>query len=339
MAVGLTYALIHRGSDAPAPAATPTSTITPRTPNAADKEAAFGVFCCWSPDGVRDFGDWAGRDVQYVVDFSLRRTWNDIANPFDQLKSWQDEDYRIVFGLAMLPEDDSLDVSLAAGARGDYDEYYRTLAQNLVAYGQGDAVLRLGWEFNLGSWRWHPGEADDFIAYWRRVVTTMRAVPGAEGLAFDWNVNNGGNTYDSTRFYPGRDYVDYVGVDVYDISWAKGTYPYPDTCSTTCRRQRQAKAWNDTYDSRYGLRFWSRFAARQGKPMSLPEWGLWERPDGHGGGDNPYFIERMHEFIADPANNVAYQAYFEYDVKPDGNHRLRDLKNSGRVFRELFAPS
>ncbi len=73
--------------------------------------------------------------------------------------------------------------------------------------------------------------------------------------------------------------------------------------------------------------------------MSLPEWGLWERPDGHGGGDNPYFIERMHEFIADPANNVAYQAYFEYDVKPDGNHRLRDLKNSGRVFRELFAPS
>ncbi len=168
------------------------------------------MFCCWSPDGVRDFGDWAGRDVQYVVDFSLRRTWNDIANPFDQLKSWQDEDYRIVFGLAMLPEDDSLDVSLAAGARGDYDEYYRTLAQNLVAYGQGDAVLRLGWEFNLGSWRWHPGEADDFIAYWRRVVTTMRAVPGAEGLAFDWNVNNGGNTYDSTRFYPGRDYVDYV---------------------------------------------------------------------------------------------------------------------------------
>ena len=172
-----------------------------------------------------------------------------------------------------------------------------------------------------------------------RPVTGL-ATARAEDLRFDWNVSNGGERYDSTRFYPGDEYVDYVGVDVYDISWADGTYPYPDGCSDACRRERQQAAWDSTYNSRFGLAFWTQFAADHGKPLTLPEWGLWDRTrtDGHGGVDNPYFIERMHEFIDDPANNVAYQAYFEFDVGGNGNHRLTSMTDSGRTFRNLFGP-
>ena len=51
------------------------------------------------------------------------------------------------------------------------------------------------------------------------------------------------------------------------------------------------------------------FAAAHGKPMAFPEWGLLVRSDGHGGGDNPYFIQKMHDFFMDPANNVVFHAY------------------------------
>ena len=45
--------------------------------------------------------------------------------------------------------------------------------------------------------------------------------------------------------------------------------------------------------------------------MSFPEWGLQWRCDGHGGGDDPYFVQHFHDWIA--AHDVAYEAYFNVD--------------------------
>jgi len=41
----------------------------------------------------------------------------------------------------------------------------------------------------------------------------------------------------------------------------------------------------------YGLDYWSSFARQHNKPLALVEWGVWNRGDGHGGGDNPSFIQ------------------------------------------------
>ncbi len=71
--------------------------------------------------------------------------------------------------------------TLAAGATGAYDGEFATLARTLVRYDEGDAVLRLGWEFN-GTWYpWSVTDAAgaaDYAAFFRAVVNTMRAVPG-----------------------------------------------------------------------------------------------------------------------------------------------------------------
>jgi hypothetical protein len=69
----------------------------------------------------------------------------------------------------------------------------------------------------------------------------------------------------------------------------------------------------------YGLAWQRDFAAAHGKPISFPEWGLTIRADGHGGGDNAYYVEHMYDWIA--ANDVKYHAYYEYDAT-DGEHRL-----------------
>ena len=54
-------------------------------------------------------------------------------------------------------------------------------------------------------------DAANFVAFWRQIVTTMRAVPGAK-FKFLWNPNSGSpTTYTPDQAYPGDAYVDYVG--------------------------------------------------------------------------------------------------------------------------------
>jgi hypothetical protein len=212
--------------------------------------------------------------------------------------------------------------SLAEGAAGAYNVRFRRLAERLVSFGQGRAILRLGWEFNGGWYRW--AAASDpraFAAYWRQIVVTMRSVPGAD-FRFDWNPTLGSEQFPAERAYPGDAYVDFIGLDAYDQSWI-------------ARYKDPVARWRDMLERPYGLRWHRRFAAAHSKPMSYPEWGVTSRPDGHGGGDNPYYVRQMHAWIA--ANNVAYHVYFDFNAG-DGNHELRspEFALSGRTFRQLF---
>ena len=295
----------------------------------------LGVFVGAEPSRVQEFEAWLGRDVAYAVDFSDRQTWADIAQPQERIDAWKDASYRKVYSLALLPVDPA--DTIERGATGEYNGYYADLAQRLVAAGQDDAILRLGWEFNLPDSRWATDDPAAFIEYWRQIVTTMRAQSG-QHFQFDWNPNNGDSVIDAVNYYPGSDFVDYIGVDAYDVSWASGGYPYPENCDEVCRTAHQKVAWDESiYGGARGLRFWSGFAKQQGKPMSLPEWGLWQREDGHGGDADPDYLRRMSAFIKNPANRVAYQSYFEFDG-PDGPHRLMTtFPEAGEVFRSLFA--
>jgi hypothetical protein len=295
-----------------------------------------GVFRGTEPAEVTKYEEWLGRKIDLVVDFSTRQTWAEIAAPDEMIQAWKDKPYRQVYSVGLLPEGDD-SATIERGAAGEYDVHYRELAGRLVAAGQQDAILRLGWEFNLESSRWQTDDEKAFIEYWRRVVAAMRAEPGQK-FQFDWNPNNGKGKHDAVEYYPGNDVVDFIGVDAYDVAYTHKTYPYPDDCDQSCRLERQKNAWRQSiYGDHRGLRFWSKFAAQHGKPMSLPEWGLWKREDGHGGGENAYYLQQMAAFIADPKNAVAYHSYFEFDG-PDGPHRLMvDYPDAGNVFRPLFS--
>ena len=326
---------VTRGSDDTGSTATPTASAST---SAATTGTQFGVFRQTSKADVASYEQWLGADVSYVVDFSARQSWDNIANPQYLLDEWKDTPYKLAYAVAMLPDDGN--ATIQAGAKGDYDDYYRTLAENLVKNGQEDADLRVGWEFNLESWSWATDDTASWKAYYRSIVETMRSVDGAK-FTFDWNVNGGPNKYDAANYYPGDDVVDYVGVDAYDVSGAG--YPYPAKCDSACYVKHEKIAWDSSvYGGDRGLKYWSEFAQDHGKQLALPEWGVWGRPDGIGGSDDPDYIQRMYDFITDPANHVAYAAYFEYDYPSDtdgGKHSLKDsFPNSAAKFKQLFAP-
>lgn len=273
-----------------------------------------------NPAGIADFATWLGSSVPYAEDFLPGDSWETISSPMWWLNSWQGSGYRMVYGVPIIPGTGG---TLAAGAAGTYNAYFRTLAQNLVATGQGDSILRLGWEFGGGWYAWHVStttDAANYAAYWRQIVTTMRAV--APALKFDWNPIWGWQSVNPELAYPGDLYVDYIGVDVYDQSWISN---YTDPIAR----------WNDALAANWGLTWHKNFAASHGKPMSFPEWGVAIRSDGHGGGDDPYFIQQMASWIAQ--NNVAYHIYFSYDA-PDGQHDLQDgnFPLSAAAFKTAF---
>ena len=162
------------------------------------------------------------------------------------LDGWRGSGCTLVLGVPIVPTEAGRPVaSLAAGAAGDYDADFAALARTLVAGGQSDAVLRLGWEFNGNWYPWRVTDARgaaDFAAYWRAIVTTMRAVPGA-AFRFVWDPDSAGSyahAYSPAQAYPGSAYVDDIGIDLYD------------TCA--CSPRTPARAWSSYLERAVGAR-------------------------------------------------------------------------------------
>jgi hypothetical protein len=292
---------------------------------------------------------WLNRSGLWAEDFNATDSWGSITSvwPYKRAKAWlRTHPGTYISTVGMLPPG----ATLANGAAGNYNSHWTTLAQNIVSQGIVDnTIIRLGHEFNGNWYTWsclNQAGALNYAEYFRKIVTTMRAVPGAANLRFCWNGNIGWTGYSVADAYPGDAYVDYIGVDIYDQSWATNTYPY--TTSTypygADALTRQQNAWNSIAGTaNYGLAWWKNFAASRGKPLTIPEWGSTSREDTHGGLDNPYYIQKMYDFIQEPANNVAWHVYFDVNAS-DGGHQLTQLPgrgptqfpNAAALFRRLF---
>jgi hypothetical protein len=243
--------------------------------------------------------------------------------------------------------------TLAYCAAGQYDSHYVTLANNLAKYGLLSAYLRLGWEMD-GSWyRWAAnagsGKEASYAACFRRIVTVMRQARPTNAWKFVFNptTDAGKSVAWLENAWPGNAYVDVLGIDHYDASWVTNTYPYPSTCDAACRLARQKTAWDAQVAKLNVLRD---FALARGKPLAFPEWGVTSRSDGHGGLDNPYYIQKMHEFMSNPANKVDHQIYMNisdaanfYDSRITDDWTVRDSPTgptkyplAGAKFKQLF---
>jgi Glycosyl hydrolase family 26 len=326
--LGMMLALLACTGDQPIPSRkdgerTPTVSNDGRAPTGGDGRTtpAFGAFLGSDASGVNlisGFEKWlGGRQVTVGHTYLPPNNWGDVQGPAFILRPWAQwraarPERMLVLNVPMLVpneinmSDSEVAALLARGASGEFDENFRVLGQRLVRLGAADTVIVLGWEMNGTTYtsRCAPDSAA-WRAYWRSIVEMMRSVPG-QRFRFDFTSTRGPDHIPWERCYPGDDVVDIIGMDTYDH--APG---------------------NDFHDYLFqpsGLQDQADFAAKHGKPISFPEWGLFRY------GDRPEYVHAMYEWIT--THDVVYHTIT--DFCPHGVWRCEGNPKSSATFRALF---
>jgi hypothetical protein len=261
--------------------------------------SALGFFVSsQQPSDVNALASRLGVSVQGISGYTSSDSWGSIG-------SYQPPDttLRLYLGVSMNPNGSSPAQTPA------HLDVFEELGRSLVAAGQQYAILRVGWEWSttLVPWGVQSTTPAQYVTAFDDIVTAMRSVSGQHFL-FDWCAVEGATPTNGpyAASYPGDQYVDYIGTDVYD---------------------NPTVSWTDGLNTVGGLSSTVAFAAQHGKYVSIPEWGL----DGY---DDPAFVNDMHGFIVNPANNVAYSSYFDDDAAVDS--AITQFPNSAAAFTADF---
>ncbi|MET9252390.1 glycosyl hydrolase [Streptomyces sp. NPDC003717] len=308
---------------APTPTPTPSATATPApTPTPAAKPApAFGAYLDYGPRGVArmaELSHWLG-DAELRVGHTYLPgdRWSNIEGAPGFLDVWADwrtrrADRMLVLNVPMMErneagvDDDDVRALLRRGAAGEFDRHYRALAERLVSLKVPDTVLVLGWEMNGTTYTHRCGpDPEAWKAYWNRIVTTMRAVPGQK-FRFDFAPSRGRDAVPWTACYPGDDTVDIIGMDSYD--------------------QPRGMPFEEQVKEPYGLQAHVDFAKAHGKPISYPEWGLFRN------GDNATYMRSMLAWMDQHA--PLYNTLTDYC--PHGVWQCDDNPRSTAVYRSVL---
>ena len=236
---------------------------------------------CDGRKAMAKFETFIGRKAERTVDALNAESWREMRRSIPWIvKCWSGSGIALTLSVPMLPRGGGS--TLREGADGAYDQVFLDTARALVRYGQQDAIVRIGWEFN-GDWvPWAASkDPEAYKLYFRRIVETMRSVPG-QAFLFEWCPNHGRHAMDPTEAYPGDDVVDVIG-----------------------------------------------------KPTSYPEWGVGDKPDGHGVGDDPVFIAGMADWFEEA--KPLYQSYWDVRAS-DYNARMSDFQfpAAAEMFQRRF---
>ena len=292
---------------------------TRTTAGIAQNSAKFaGAFVNWGPEGrertLQAWEKWLGQPPSSVlgVDFYAESTWeaffrlNWVPGIWKNLNPARNVVWSIPLTVKGTP--------LAEVAGGLHDAEFEAAAK-AIAEAHPKAIIRIGWEMNIVDSAWFAkGQEADYIGAYRRVVGIFRRHSG--DFKYDWCPGWGPQELAADLAYPGDDVVDYIGLDVYDFK-QEGT---------------PQERW-DTYYLKvpFGLQWQRDFATARGKRMSYPEWGV-----GHFG-DNPLFIQQMHDWFVRNRDQIAYAAYFDVDGQWPTQIDNGRFPNSQKLFRKLFS--
>ena len=150
------------------------------------------------------------------------------------------------------------------------------------------------------------------------INTPLYAVAGAE-FQFIWNPDASAFTqsgYNVELAWPGAQYVDVIGLDLYDFSWSSST---------------EAGVWVNFLSQMNAA---DNFATAQGKPLAFCEWGV-QALASHGFADDPTYITNMVTWMK--SHNVVFEAYFNGDTTKAQDAYLGNYPNSLAAFTKALA--
>jgi hypothetical protein len=195
---------------------------------------------------------------------------------------------------------------------GRYDRYIRLSAEAAAAWGK-PIMLRFAHEMNGGWYSWGLGvdgnTARDYREAWHHVFWIFRN-HGASNVKWVWSPNaDAGGSHPLAIFYPGDDFVDWVGID--GFCWG-GSIGWPSFTSI----------FGSTYD---------RIAALTSKPVLIAETAAGEE-----GGDKAAWIASALEEEAPRFPHVRALAWFN-EEDPRADFRVDSSPASLQAFRAAIA--
>lgn len=281
---------------------------------------------------ANDFAEWRGRKVDVIHFFASNGTWQGIADYLNgpRIRQAAKEAPLVSVSIPMMPR--NVFKQFAACRRGDFDKYFREYANILKRVGAGNAVVRLGHEWNTSSdsrtYRVETkADISGYVGCFQREAKVLRQT--APQLKIEWTeAVRGKLDFNNLDAYPGDAAVDIWGVNFYDIS----------------PQYLTQKLWDDQYNrTRFGgplgLGAWLKAAKARGKKLAVSEWAIWDYRDQRGPAltDNPLFIQNMYRFFRNNAADIAYETYYNCPTKHVLYPRSPYPKSS-KVYDDLYTP-
>lgn len=289
---------------------------------------AWASGCFSEPD--KFVASYRGRPLDMLNVYMAKQDWGNIASAGGIGNYLAGRSETIMISYPLFPENynpKKQGVGLwQRAAAGEFDQYHASSATNLARFGR-KFVFRIGWEWNNNAMPWACHDiryAASYIKYFQRIVKILRAKNTSSLI--DWSCDKEGRTNaDVRRWYPGSSHVDFIGCNSYDF--------WPALVNES--------VWNADLNSlRYGgprgMNAWLNYAKANGKPLSVGEWGLTTGKP-HGGGDNPFFIEKMLRFFHDNARYIGYECIFNRNTS-SFLHDFSSNPKSGAMYRRLMSP-
>lgn len=186
----------------------------------------------------------------------------------------------------------NLPLTGAAVTDGSKDSYIKAQADAIRSYGK-PVFVRLDWEMNANA-DWYPDWNEpavspaEFIASWQHVYRLFQQ-ENATNAAFVWcpTLWNGPADLSPSAWYPGDQYVDWIGVDAYP----------------------QSAVESFILTGPGGLVEQESFAAQHTKPMMVAEWApALPQPD------TKAAIDLLFDFAAKYPKTVKALVYFDFNT-------------------------
>jgi hypothetical protein len=279
------------------------------------------------PGGAEQFGKSRGVAVDGLLWFTTRQSWGDYKAFWAGKKAYLETGKLVVTTLPHAPESEG-DSMNSKGANDAYRNQQRDFGKWLAANGLNvpNHVLRVDWECNGNWYRWsanRPGGPGALKLAIANFVKNVRA-GGATEVKFDlcWNKGPSQSGADYSIF-PGAEYIDVVAIDQYDM-WGPS---FNDAQWSAEIRKTPALANLAAFATEHGIM-----------------WAVDEGGNTHGGGamggDNPFYWQKMRDFIDANVNNCAWHTTYDHPGAPATlRHDFGTNPKSWARYKQLFRPA
>ncbi|ORY39986.1 glycoside hydrolase [Rhizoclosmatium globosum] len=146
-----------------------------------------------------------------------------------------------------------------------------TQCQSITNTTGRNLFIRFAPEMN-GHWFPYSGDTAAYIALWRKVYTAINAVAPTVAMVWSPNTDTSDGQFPYAPYWPGEDYVDWVGLSLYWKGY-ENNYPLSFMVNSLCPSDYTAQMMDSQGPQGSKTSFYQEYAVKYNKPFVISEGG------------------------------------------------------------------